>query len=97
MSDQPTRDLATRAFQNRALDEFAALRSEQAAMLQDIVEVRSQQMSTSGLTPSSNGSLRSNNGCVCWSLRLFQTLKLINVFELLMNCGNHDPMKLFPG
>jgi predicted nucleic acid-binding Zn-ribbon protein len=43
MSDQPTQDLATRAFQKRVLDEFAAIRSAQAAMQQDITEIHSQQ------------------------------------------------------
>lgn len=52
MSDQPTQDLATRAFQKRVLDEFAAIRremasefsavrAEQGAMRQDITAIRS--------------------------------------------------------
>jgi len=41
MSDEPTKDLATRAFQKRVLDEFAAVRAEQAAMRSNIVEMRS--------------------------------------------------------
>ncbi len=36
MNDEPTKDLATRAFQKRVLDEFAAVRSE-------IAEIRIQQ------------------------------------------------------
>jgi len=57
MNDEPTKDLATRAFYKRALDEFAAVRkeiadvgSQQAATRQDIaamrenvVEIRSKQ------------------------------------------------------
>jgi len=43
MDDEPTKDLATRAFQKRVLDEFAAIRSEQAAMRKDISEIRAQQ------------------------------------------------------
>jgi len=57
MNDEPTKDLATRAFQKRVLDEFAAVRREQAAfkielsalgagqaaMRQDIGEIRTQQ------------------------------------------------------
>lgn len=54
MDEEPTKDLATRAFQKRVLDEFAAmrrdfgselsaLRSEQAAMHSDIAEIRVQQ------------------------------------------------------
>jgi predicted nucleic acid-binding Zn-ribbon protein len=52
MSDQPTQDLATRAFQKRVLDEFAALRREMGSefsavraelttLRQDITEIRS--------------------------------------------------------
>jgi len=41
MNEEPTKDLATRAFQKRVLDEFAAVRAEQAAMRKDISEVRS--------------------------------------------------------
>src|SRR5262245_40865053 len=44
MSDEPTQDLATRAFQKRVLDEFAAMRrefgSEFSAIRADIVEIR---------------------------------------------------------
>ena len=40
MDEAPPKDLATRAFQKRVLDEFAALRAEQAAMHGDIVEIR---------------------------------------------------------
>jgi predicted nucleic acid-binding Zn-ribbon protein len=47
MDDEPTKDLATRAFQKRVLDEFAAVRAEistvraeQSAMRSDIVEIR---------------------------------------------------------
>ena len=50
MSDEPTKDLATRAFQKRVLDEFAAvrreiavIRSEQVAMQSDIAEIRTHQ------------------------------------------------------
>jgi len=32
MNEEPTKDLATRAFQKRVLDEFAAIRAEQSAM-----------------------------------------------------------------
>ncbi|HBB97368.1 MAG TPA: hypothetical protein DC054_18470 [Blastocatellia bacterium] len=48
MNEEPTKDLATRAFQKRVLDEFAAvrrevavIRTEQAAMQSDIAEIRS--------------------------------------------------------
>jgi predicted nucleic acid-binding Zn-ribbon protein len=52
MSDQPTQDLATRAFQKRVLDEFAALRREMGSefsavraelttLRQDVTEIRS--------------------------------------------------------
>jgi len=40
MNEEPTKDLATRAFQKRVLDEFAAVRAEQAAMRKDITEIR---------------------------------------------------------
>src|SRR5438105_14058695 len=40
MHDEPTKDLATRAFQKRVLDKFAAVREEQAAMRKDITEMR---------------------------------------------------------
>ena len=50
MNDEPTKDLATRAFQKRVLDEFAAvrreiavIRTEQVAMQSDIAEIRTQQ------------------------------------------------------
>jgi chromosome segregation ATPase len=48
MNEEPTKDLATRAFQKRVLDEFAgmraeisAMRTEQSAMRSDITEMRS--------------------------------------------------------
>lgn len=41
MEEQPTKDLMTRAFQKRVLDEFAAMRSEQTAMRQELAEMRS--------------------------------------------------------
>ncbi len=48
MDEEPTKDLATRAFQKRVLDEFAAvrgeisaIRTEQTAMRSDITEIRS--------------------------------------------------------
>jgi predicted nucleic acid-binding Zn-ribbon protein len=47
MNEEPTKDLATRAFQKRVLDEFAAMRgeisairTEQSAMRSDVVEIR---------------------------------------------------------
>jgi predicted nucleic acid-binding Zn-ribbon protein len=40
MNEEPTKDLATRAFQKRVLDEFAAVRGEQAVMRKDIAEIR---------------------------------------------------------
>jgi len=40
MDEEPTKDLATRAFQKRVLDEFAAIRGEQAVMRKDITEIR---------------------------------------------------------
>jgi chromosome segregation ATPase len=47
MNEEPTKDLATRAFQKRVLDEFAAMRgeisairTEQSAMRNDITEIR---------------------------------------------------------
>jgi chromosome segregation ATPase len=50
MNEEPTKDLATRAFYKRVLDEFAAVRKEQVAtrqdigaMREDIAEIRSQQ------------------------------------------------------
>lgn len=43
MNEEPTKDLATRAFQKRVLDEFAAARAEQAAIRSDIAEIRAQQ------------------------------------------------------
>ena len=50
MNEEPTKDLATRAFQKRVLDEFAAvrreiavIRTEQVAMQSDIGEIRTQQ------------------------------------------------------
>lgn len=47
MNEEPTKDLATRAFQKRVLDEFAAvraeisaIRTEQTVMRSDITEIR---------------------------------------------------------
>jgi chromosome segregation ATPase len=47
MNEEPTKDLATRAFQKRVLDEFAAMRTEisairteQSAMRSEITEIR---------------------------------------------------------
>ncbi len=40
MNEEPPKDLATRAFQKRVLDEFAAVRAEQAAMRKDIGDMR---------------------------------------------------------
>src|SRR5262245_42015689 len=39
MDDESTKDLATRAFQKRVLDEFAAVREEQAEMQKKIAEI----------------------------------------------------------
>ncbi len=48
MNDEPTKDLATRAFQKRVLDEFAAMRrefgSELSAIRAEVTEIRSQQI-----------------------------------------------------
>jgi len=41
MDEEPTKDLATRAFQKRVLDEFAAIR-------RDLTEIRDQQMAMAG-------------------------------------------------
>jgi len=43
MNDEPPKDLATRAFQKRVLDEFAAMRREQAEMRSEIAVIRSEQ------------------------------------------------------
>jgi len=43
MDEEPTKDLATRAFQKRVLDEFAAIRKEQSAMRGEIAELRAEQ------------------------------------------------------
>jgi len=40
MDDKPTQDLATRAFQRRVLDEFAAVRTEQAELRNEVGELR---------------------------------------------------------
>jgi len=40
MDDKPTQDLATRAFQKRVLDEFAAVRAGQAESRKDFGELR---------------------------------------------------------
>src|SRR5436190_23704013 len=43
MDDKPPQDLATRAFQKRVLDEFAAIRADQSQMRTDLTEIRSEQ------------------------------------------------------
>ena len=43
MNEEPTKDLATRAFQKRVLDEFAAMRREQAEMRSEIAVIRTEQ------------------------------------------------------
>jgi len=40
MDDKPTQDLATRAFQKRVLDEFAAVRAGQAELREDVGQLR---------------------------------------------------------
>lgn len=45
MNEEPTKDLATRAFQKRVLDEFAAVRTEQAVMRNEISAIRTEQSS----------------------------------------------------
>ena len=40
MDQEPPKDLATRAFQKRVLDEFAAVRREQSQMRNDIADIR---------------------------------------------------------
>ena len=40
MNDEPTKDLGTRAFQKRVLDEFAAVRREQTEMRKDMAGIR---------------------------------------------------------
>jgi chromosome segregation ATPase len=49
MNEEPTKDLATRAFQKRVLDEFAAMRNEisamrteQSSMRSEITEIRNE-------------------------------------------------------
>jgi len=42
MNEEPRKDLATRAFQKRVLDEFAAVRREIAALRSDNVEMRNE-------------------------------------------------------
>ena len=44
MNEEPPKDLATRAFQKRVLDEFAAMRREQAEMRSEIAVIRSEQI-----------------------------------------------------
>ena len=44
MNEEPTKDLATRAFQKRVLDEFAAMRREQVEMRSEIAVIRSEQI-----------------------------------------------------
>jgi len=43
MNDEPTKDLATRAFQKRVLDEFAAVRREQAVFADEVRALRAEQ------------------------------------------------------
>jgi chromosome segregation ATPase len=43
MNEEPTKDLATRAFQKRVLDEFAAVRREQAVFKDELFAIRSEQ------------------------------------------------------
>jgi predicted nucleic acid-binding Zn-ribbon protein len=43
MNEEPTKDLATRAFYKRVLDEFAALRHEIAELRSEVAEVRAEQ------------------------------------------------------
>ena len=45
MNEEPTKDLATRAFQKRMLDEFAAVRTGQEAMRNEISAIRAEQSS----------------------------------------------------
>ena len=40
MNEEPTKDLATRAFQKRVLDEFAAMRGEVAGLRSEVGETR---------------------------------------------------------
>jgi len=40
MDDKPTQDLATRAFHKRVLDEFAAVRTEQAELRNEVGQLR---------------------------------------------------------
>ncbi|MFN2576880.1 MAG: hypothetical protein ABR607_04215 [Pyrinomonadaceae bacterium] len=44
MDEEATKDLATRAFQERVLDEFAAVRREQAASTEELSAVRANQL-----------------------------------------------------
>ena len=46
MNDEPPKDLATRAFQKRVLDEFAAIRREQAAIASSIAAIEQQRLTT---------------------------------------------------
>ena len=43
MNEEPTKDLATRAFQKRVLDEFAAVRREQTAFAAELSAMRAEQ------------------------------------------------------
>ncbi|HEY0350429.1 MAG TPA: hypothetical protein VGC60_19995 [Pyrinomonadaceae bacterium] len=44
MNEEPTKDLATRAFQKRVLDEFAAVRCEQATFAAELSAMRTEQI-----------------------------------------------------
>jgi predicted nucleic acid-binding Zn-ribbon protein len=43
MNEEPTKDLATRAFQKRVLDEFAAVRRDQAVFKDELFAIRAEQ------------------------------------------------------
>jgi predicted nucleic acid-binding Zn-ribbon protein len=43
MNEEPPKDLATRAFQKRVLDEFAAMRGEIAGLRGEVGEIRAEQ------------------------------------------------------
>ena len=45
MNEEPPKDLATRAFQKRVLDEFAAARAEQASVRNELSAIRAEQSS----------------------------------------------------
>jgi predicted nucleic acid-binding Zn-ribbon protein len=79
MNDEPPKDLATRAFQKRVLDEFAAIRREQAVITTSIAAIE-QRLTT----PEERVDTRLKETGSVWEAVQEQLQRLVEKFDVLV-------------